>query len=206
MKKTLVVFALFVGILFAGKASAQVSFHVGFTPEEWSVNSSTSTLNSFFVGGTYDLNLSGALDLAIGAQLRYGTATGSSSVWGVVGAKYTSTLVGLDIPVLLNYSIKLSGDLGLTLFAGPKLTYNFSGKTKYEGNVLGFGGSTELNWFDQNQGNLKPFNAALMGGVALNFKQFRLFGGYSYGLTDVDNNSNTTSTVSGPFVGLGMNL
>ncbi len=205
MKKSLIIVALLIGVLFASKVSAQVSLHVGYAPEAWVSSNSTVTLNSVFVGGTYNLNLSGALDIALGAQLRYGTETGNSSLYGLVSAKHTSTLVGLDIPILLNYTFRLSGGLGLSLFIGPKFSYNFSGKTKYDGNVLGFSSSTEYDWFDQNQGNLKPFNAALTCGATFSYKQFRIFGGYSYGLTDVSPNNNTT-TVGGPFFGLGMGL
>jgi len=206
MKKGLFIAVLAIGVLFAGKANAQINGHIGFAPEAWT-SSSTTTLNSFFVGGTYNVDLSGALKVALGAQLRYGTESGSSSILGGVAAtKHTTTIIGLDVPILLNYSLNLSKDLGLTLFVGPKVTYNLSGKTKYDGSVLGFGGSSEYNWFTEDGANLKPFNAAVMGGASLNFKQFRLFGGYSYGLTDVDNSSNSTTTVSGPFFGLGMSL
>lgn len=210
MKKGLIIAVLAIGVLFVGKANAQINVHAGFTPEAWTStynnNVSTTTLNSFFVGGTYNLNLSGDLNLAIGGQLRYGTKTGTESVLGgFASGKSTTTVIGLDIPILLNYTLKLSSDLGLTIFAGPKVTYNFVGKTVSEASVAGISGSSTYNWFDDN-GNYKPFNAAIAGGASLNFKQFRLFGGYSYGLTDSDKSDSYKTTVGGPFFGLGMSL
>jgi len=208
MKRLIFIAILSAGILFAGKANAQTGIHLGYSPEVWANESNSQTLSSFFVGVDHNLTLTGDLKLNVGGQLRYGTESGSSSLWGIASGKHTSTVIGLDVPVLFNYGIHLGKDLTLGIFAGPKFTYNISGKTHYEGNVLGLGGSSDVEWFNNKSTSLnyKPFNAAVMGGVSLDFRQFRLFGGYSYGLTDVDNNDNNSTKVGGPFFGLGFML
>ena len=208
MKRFIIIAILSAGILFAGKANAQTGIHLGYSPEAWTSENSSLTLSSIFVGANHNLSLTGDLKLNIGGQLRYGTESGSSSLWGIVSGKHTTTIIGLDVPVLFNYGLSLGKDLTLAIFAGPKFTFNLSGKTHYEGSVLGLGGSSDQEWFNDKSGslNLKPFNAAVMGGLSLDFRQFRLFGGYSYGLTDVDNSNNTATKVGGPFFGLGYSL
>ncbi len=178
MKKVFTITILSAMLLFAGKSNAQMGVHLGFAPESWANENNTTDVNSFFVGVEDNLVL-------------------------------TITLVGLDIPVLFNYNFKLGSNVSLGLFAGPKLSYSFVGKTKYEGNVLGLvSGSSEVEWFDDKAGalNLKPFNLSATFGLAISYNQFRIYGGYNYGLLDVDNNDNIKTTVSGPFFGIGMNL
>lgn len=208
MKRFIIIAILSAGILFAGKANAQTGIHLGYSPEAWASENSSLTLSSIFVGANHNLTLTGDLKLNIGGQLRYGTESGSSSLWGIASGKHTTTIIGLDVPVLFNYGLHLNKDLTLAIFAGPKFTFNLSGKTHYEGSVLGLGGSSDLEWFGDKSTSLnyKPFNAAVVGGLSLNFQKFRLFGGYSYGLTDVDNSNNTATKVGGPFFGLGYSL
>lgn len=209
MKKILAFTILSAALLFAGNSYAQLGIHAGYAPDSWANENTTTDINSFFVGVDNNIVLTGDLRLLVGAGLRYGTESGNSSLYGIASGQHTTTLIGVDVPVLLNYSFNLSGDLSLGLFAGAKLNYAISGKTKYEGNVLGLvSGSTEVEWFGDENGalNLNPLNLSATFGLALNFRQFRLYGGYNYGLLDVDNNDNTKTTVSGPFFGVGIQL
>ena len=186
----------------AGNANAQLGIHAGYSPESWSNENNTTNLNTFFAGVDYNTPVTGDLKVNIGAQLRYGTESSSSSVLGIAAGQHTSTLIGIDVPVLLNLGINLTSDLKTTVFAGPKLSYGLSAKTKYEGSVLGIGGSTEQNWYDANGMNLKQFNISATFGLVFEYNQFRLFGGYNYGLLDMDN-ANTKTTINGLFFGLG---
>lgn len=209
MKKIFAITILAAAILLAGKSNAQLGIHLGYAPEAWANENNTTNVSSFFLGVDDNITLSGDLKLCVGAGVRYGTESGSTSLYGIASSKHTTTLIGIDVPVLFNYSLRLNSDLSLGLFVGPKLTYTLSGVTKYEGNVLGLvGGDTEVNWFDDEAGDLnyKPLNVSATVGLALNFRQFRLYGGYNYGLLDVDNNDNTKTSVSGPFFGIGLNL
>lgn len=209
MKKVFTIAIFSALLLFAGKSNAQMGVHFGYAPDSWASENTTTDLNSFFLGVEDNFVLSGDLNLMVGLGLRYGTKSGSGSFYGLASGQHTITLVGLDIPVLFNYNFKLGSNVSLGLFAGPKLSYSFVGKTKYEGNVLGLvSGSSEVEWFDDKAGalNLKPFNLSATFGLAVSYNQFRVFGGYNYGLLDVDNSDNTKTTVSGLFVGLGINL
>ena len=207
MKKFFTIAILTASLLFAGQVSAQ-HIHAGYSPEVWATGSNSVNLNSFFLGVDYNMPVSGALNLSVGGQLRYGTESGESSFYGLASSKHTTTLVGVDVPLLFNYTIAPSSQISFTLFAGPKLSYTFMGKTKYEGNVVGISGTSESDWFANNAGdlNLKPFNVSATFGLALGFQQFQLFGGYNYGLLDVDNSDNSTTKISGPFFGIGFNL
>lgn len=207
MKKVFAMVAVAAGLLFAGNANAQLGIHLGYAPDAWANENNTTDVTSIFAGVDYNMPLSSGLNLSLGAQLRYGTESGTSSVYGLASVKHTTTLIGLDIPVLLNYGFNLTGDLRLSVFVGPKVGYAFSGKTKFEGNVLGLGGSSEADWFgDDSDLNLNALNLSATFGLCFSYQQFRLFGGYNYGLLDVDNNDNTKTTVSGLFVGLGLGL
>lgn len=211
MKKYFAMVAVAAGMLFAGNVNAQLGVHAGYSPESWTTDNngsiSTTELSSIFAGVDYNMPLTGKLMVSIGGQLRYGTESGEGSFYGLASSKHTTTLVGLDIPVLINFGFNLTSDLKLSVFAGPKVSYYFYGMTKYEGNVLGFGGSSEEDWFDES--GLIKYNALNVSGtfgLAFEYQQFRLYGGYNYGLLDMDNNSNSKTTIGGLFFGLGMAL
>ena len=209
MKKIFTIAILAAGMLFAGKANAQLGVHLGYAPDAWANENASTTITSFYGGVDYNMPVKGDLNVNIGAQLRFGTESGSSNVGTIVAGQHTTNLLSLEVPVLFNYGFNLSGDLGLAIFAGPKIGFYVSGTTKYEGNVLGLiSGSTETQWFNDETGSLNynPLNISATFGLALTFKQFRLFGGYNYGFFDMDNNDNLQTTIRGPFVGLGMEL
>ncbi len=193
-------------LLIAGKATAQVGVHAGYSPETWAIGDNNVEFTTIFAGVDYNMPISGGLNVMLGGQLRYSTESKASNVLGVASGSHTTTLLGIDIPVLLNYGINLSGDLGLTLFAGPKVSFALSGVTKREGNVLGVSASTETEWFDEDGYNYNPLDLSVTLGLAFTYQQFRLFGGYNYGLLDRDNNSNAETKVSGLFFGAGIGL
>ena len=203
--------AVAAALLFAGNANAQLGVHVGYSPETWSTdnngNVTTTQLSSFIGGVDYNMPVTGNLMFNLGGQLRYGTESSEGSVGGgLLTGKHTSTLLGLDVPLFFNYTFTLSGDLKMTVLAGVKASYGFMGKTKYEGSVLGVGGSSETDWYDANGFNYKPFNLSGITGVVFSFNQFRLFYDYSWGFLDMDNNDNTKTTISSMNFGIGMEL
>ena len=114
----------------------------------------------------------------------------------------------IDIPVLANYGLELNPVTMLSFYAGPMLTYALSGNT----NVTTHSSATNLldsdndiNWYGDNTNN-ERMNLSGVVGVALDYASFRLFGGYRFGLADLDNRENITTTSSGVFVGLGITL
>ena len=206
MKKIFAMVAVAAGLLFAGNANAQMGIHFGYSPESWANENSTTELSSIFVGVNQNIPLSGGLNALVGGQIRLGFESGESSFYGLASAKHSTTLIGVDVPILLNYGLNLTGDIKLTLFAGPKVSFGIMGKTKFEGNVVGIGGNGEADWYDGDGMNLNRFNLSGTFGLALGFQQFSLYGGYNYGLLDMDNNDNTKTTISGLFFGLSMGL
>lgn len=210
MKKIFAFATLVAALLFAGNANAQLGIHVGYSPETWSTdNNGTTTdlqLNSFIAGVDYNVPVTGNLMFNLGGQLRYGTESGEGSFYGLAASKHTTTLLGLDVPLFFNYTFTLSGDLKMTVLAGAKASYGFMGKTKYEGNVLGFSGNSEDDWYDANGMNRNRFNLSGITGVVFSFNQFRLFYDFSWGFLDMDNNDNTKTTISSMNFGLGIEL
>ncbi len=204
-------FAIFAAaLLLAGKSNAQLGIHVGYSPETWGTADDPTELNSFFVGVEDNFTLSGDLKLAIGVGARYGTKSGNGNIFGgVVNGEYATTLVGIDVPVLFNYTLHLSKDLSLSVFVGPKVTYTLSGNTHWKSSIAGIlNPEGDIDWFGTTglDRNYKQLNVSGTAGVSINYHQYRLFGGYNYGLLDIDNNDNTKTTVNGLYFGVGMLL
>ncbi len=203
MKRVLAIVAFVTAMFVAGNVQAQeISVYAGYAPEVLHQTNSSTDLNGFFIGGNYNYALQHDLGLSMGLQVRLNTESGSSNIGGLVMGKHTTTQIILDIPVLLNYGINLNRDLKVTVFAGPSVNFGIVAKTKSEGNVLGIGVNTTSNWYDSDGMNYSRFNISANGGLAVDYKQFRVFGGYQYGFLDIDRSSNTAKT-SAPFFGIG---
>ncbi len=208
MKKIFAFAAVAAALLFAGNANAQLAVHAGYSPETWTTvnngNTKALSVNSFIAGVDYNMPVTGKLMFNAGAQLRYGTESSESSYYGIAASKHTTTLIGLDVPLLFNFSFTLTGDLKMAVFAGPKASIGLSGKTKYEGNFLGISGNTEDDWYDVNSLNRNRFNLSGATGVVFAFNQFHLFYDYSWGILDLDNNDNSKTTCSNMNFGIGI--
>lgn len=199
-------------MLFAGKANAQLTVNVGYAPTTltttYNSNDSKMDLNGFFVGANYNINLTGDLNVAVGADFRYNTKTVSdgATVFGITAtSEVTHTQMLLDIPVLFNYGLNLNSDIRISAFVGPTFSLALNGKTTAEGAIAGFGGSKELDWYGDNS-NMKKFDIALTFGLNVGYRQYRLFGGYNMGLMNLTDADDTTLKAAGWFVGLGFAL
>ena len=203
MKKvTLIIAAAFV-MLFANNAQAQLGVNIGYAPQTTTVtsgsSSSSSDMNGFFAGVNYNHILSGNIGVSFGGQVRYNTKTSSTSILSATTTtKETQLLV--DVPVLFNFAIPMGSDARIALFAGPVFSYALKGNTNISENVLNT--STDHNWYGENSNN-SQFDLMGAAGAALEFKTFRLFGGYRMGFLDLDKRDKVKSTTSGIFVGLG---
>ena len=203
MKKvTLIIAAAFV-MLFANNAQAQLGVNIGYAPQTTTVtsgsSSSSSDMNGFFAGVNYNHILSGNIGVSFGGQVRYNTKTSSTSILSATTTtKETQLLV--DVPVLFNFAIPMGSDARIALFAGPVFSYALKGNTNISENVLNT--STDYNWYGENSNN-SQFDLLGAAGAALEFKTFRLFGGYRMGFLDLDKRDKVKSTTSGIFVGLG---
>lgn len=219
MKKTIAIVACAAAMLFAGKANAQLGVNIGYAPVTLTTavtsgNTTTKTsseMDGFFAGITYNTAISGDLGVAVGLQGRYNTKTSTGSANFVVVSgndKSTTTQILLDVPVLFNYSLPL-GSLKLTAFAGPTISYALYGNTHVVTNttILGSTSTSETDYAmygDNSTNNRLDITAAF--GLQFQYNNYRLFGGYRIGLTDLNTDDNVKTTSSGLFVGLGMNL
>lgn len=198
-------------VLFAGMASAQLGIHVGYAPQTYLTKATvagttltdTTSMTGFFVGVDYNVNLTGDLNVSVGLQGRYNTKSEENTILGV-STKVASTQMLIDVPILFNYGLNLSDALKLSIFVGPTVNFALSGKTT---TTVGAPLNTEneSNWYDDNS-DLKKLDVALTAGLALNFSDIKIFGGYNMGLMNLTGADNTTMKGTNFFVGVGYNL
>lgn len=220
MKKTIAIVACAAAMLFAGKANAQLGINVGYAPVTLSTavtsgnttNTSTFEMDGFFAGVTYNYGINKDLGVAFGLQGRYNTKTSTGSTDIIVASandKSTTTQLLFDVPVLFNYSLPLGGSAKLTAFVGPTFSYAVYGNTHVTTTTTLLGStSTSENDYDMygdNSANNR-FDITAAFGLQFQYSDFRLFGGYRIGLTDLNTNDNVKTTTSGLFVGLGYSL
>ncbi|MCR5822315.1 MAG: PorT family protein [Bacteroidales bacterium] len=222
MKKVFAFVAVAAALLVAGKANAQIGIHAGYAPQTYlskyttgnNTYTDTTKMGGFFVGADYNVNLSGDLNVSVGLQARYNTASDSvsASLFGLASGKVkrTNAQILVDVPILFNYGFNLTNDLKLSVFLGPTISYALSGKTTVvtSANVAGFGGSNtnEINWYKADEGNMNAFDLSGTIGVNLDFNGIRFFGGYNMGLMNLSKEDNTTMKGSNIFVGVGYTL
>ena len=213
MKKILTIIAVAIAMLATGTASAQTFLTLGYAPQTIKTTGNTVdsiALNGFSVGINQNLPISGMLDVSVGLNARYSFAKKERNLnLGILGnaqatAEYSQLL--LDIPVLINYSIELGTDMHVTLFAGPTVSFALAGKTTWSGNAsvlgaLNLGTDGEDDWYDEGS-NISRFDLGGTIGVALNFAQFGVYGGYNLGLLNLSTANNTTRKASNFFIGV----
>lgn len=220
MKKAFTIIAVAAAMLATGTAKAQLGINIGYAPVTLSTettwgnttNTSTSDMDGFFAGVNYNYGLGKDLGVSFGLQGRYNakTSTGSANFVVVSGNdKSTTSQILLDIPVLFNYSINLGNSAKLTAFAGPTFSYAVYGNTHVTSTttILGSASTSETDYtmYGDNSSNERLDLTAAFG-LQFQYSDFRLFGGYRMGLTDLNNSDNVKTTTSGLFVGLGYAL
>jgi opacity protein-like surface antigen len=206
MKKIVALFTVAVALIAAGSAKAQISLHVGYMPETitddiTNVGSNDVSLNGFFVGGTYNANIAGDLNLALGLQARYNMKSETETLLGIETKTNLSQLT-LDVPILFNYGIDLGSSLKLSAFVGPSVSFALLGQSK----ISIAGNENTTNWYENNE-DLSRLNLYGTVGIALTLNgQYRFFLGYNMGLLDLDKSDNCERKTNGLFLGLGMGI
>ena len=202
MKKALAIVALIAAMFVAGNVQAQSTIYAGYAPEKFSQtvgnNTSTSEYQGFFAGFTKNFGLSKGIGVAAGAEFRMNTKS-EDAFFGFGTGKSTQALI--DVPILLNYDFSINRDITITPFAGPMVSLALIGNTKTS---LG-NNTTTSNWYSDNS-KLNRFNLYAVFGANVKFSQFNLFGGYRFGLLDLNSSDNVTLKANGFFVGLGYTL
>lgn len=210
---------LTVAALSLGIANAQLGINAGYAPQTYTTTVSdndptTDNLDGFFVGVGYNQSIAKGINVSVGLQGRYNTASGSNSVnLGILGnstANWESSQMLIDVPVLFNYGFDLNDGVRVSLFLGPVVSYALNGKTSWtaDANVLSFlnlGTNGEDNWYEDGD-NRNKMDLGGTAGVCVTFNQFRLFGGYNQGLLNLSTADNTTLKGSNWFIGLGYAL
>ncbi len=197
MKKVLAIVALVAAMFVAGNVQAQTNINLGYAPETFVSGNTSDNYQGFFVGFTQNFDLAKGVGVAAGAQFRMNTKSESTTLLGV----YKDNQFLVDIPILLNYGIDITGDLKVSPFVGPMMTLALAGNTKYS---VG-SNSTKSDWYGDN-GIMNRFNLYAVFGANVKYSQFNLFGGYRLGLINQAKSDNITIKTNGIFVGIGYSL
>ena len=211
MKKVFAFVAVAAAMLFAGQAYAQLSVNAGYVNKtmdwhyEYKYNNTTYTTDTnmsfgggFFVGASYNYALSNDLNVSAGLYLNYNSTKDerSSTLGGITTErKNVTTMMDLNIPILVNYKYSLSDDLAVFAFAGPNIQFGLSANQKRTVTTSGapiasMNGTTETtnNMYAKEDGeddaDLNRLDVGVMVGVGAQFMNFRLQAGYCMGLFD----------------------
>lgn len=182
-------FILAASMMLAGTvAMAQPSIGIGFANSTDKVKSGSTTnstnLSGFYVGGSYNINLAGALNVAPGVYYSLLTKSDADSYFGLVDTKVDVTEHYLSVPVMFNVGLNLSDGIVGRIYAGPTLAYGLASNTKVKGTVAGFSKDSKIDNYDDDY-NYRRFDVMLGGGVAIDFFDMVRFNvGYDYGLVN----------------------
>ena len=188
MKKAFSIILAASMMLMGTVAMAQPAIGVGYlnsTDKTKSGSTTNSTnLSGFYVGGSYNINLSGALNVAPGVYYSLLTKSDANNYFGLVDTKVDVTEHYLSVPVMFNAGLNLTDGIVGRIYAGPTLAYGLASNTKVKGTVAGFSKDTKINNYDDDY-NYRRFDIMLGGGVAVDFFDMVRFNiGYDSGLVN----------------------
>ena len=200
MKKVFAFVAVAAAMLVAGTASAQLSVNAGFLSNTAKIHTETTALGAtktndtsavlgsgFYVGGSYNLEIVGGLGVAPGIYFDMTTKKEENKLAGITSTT-NSTMMDINIPIMLNYKLTFGDDFAVFAFAGPDVVLGLSAKTKTVTKTEGISGeiTTEDDWYKKEN---KPFDTyrtrfdlGVMFGAGVQFSSFRLEAGYELGL------------------------
>ena len=98
----------------------------------------------------------------------------------------------INVPVQLNLGFDLAKGVKLFAFAGPTVNVGLISKSVATASVAGHGGSSSIDNYADNS-NYGRFDVMLGGGAGIKVANFKIFGGYNYGM--LDRNKATDVTV-----------
>ena len=200
MKKVFSFVAVAAAMLVAGTASAQLSVNAGFLSNTARIHTETTALgvtktndtsavlgSGFYVGGSYNLEIVGGLGVAPGIYFDMTTKKEENKLAGITSTT-NSTMMDLNIPIMLNYKLTFGDDFAVFAFAGPDVVLGLSAKTKTVTKIDGVSGetTTEGDAYKKENGAEKPamtrFDIGVMFGAGVQFSSFRLETGYELGM------------------------
>lgn len=183
MKKFFVTLALVVAT--ATAAMAQVSVGAGYLNTNFKGDPIDGTLNGFYAGGDYNINIVGGFSVAPGLYYHFNSTTKDFA--GLADATWTSHSV--NVPINLNYALKL-GPVKVGVFAGPTLSLGLASTIK-----VNAGTSISVDAYKELPGGkpaLNRFDLLLGGGVAAEISCVRLSVGYNIGMLNQVNSDHHT--------------
>lgn len=213
MKKALAVLALVAAMFVAGKVQAQSTIYATYSPESFVSSYSNSASEStnfqgFSVGFIHNIDFYRGLGIAVGGQFRMNTRSTSATGLVLNGAvKETQTII--DVPIMLNYCISVNNAFKIVPMAGVMPSLGLTGVTK---RAVGINGTSyeygdPSDWYaDGSLDKKNRFNLYAVVGLDLRYSGFNIFGGYRFGLLDVDPSEYVSLKTNGMFVGIGWTL
>lgn len=195
MKKIILSIALVA--IAASSAMAQVGVGVGYlsstATSKISDSSSSTTSNGFYAGGDYDVNVAKNLYIAPGLYYGFTQYKTEGSVGSLASATSTTTDQYLAVPVNVKYSYPVASNIKLFAYAGPRLDFGLSSKTKVTASALGVSGEETVdNYGDDSNYNRVDLSLGCGCGVEL-FDMVRVSVGYNFGFLDLNKSDNITT-------------
>ena len=167
MKKFFSILAVATVMLFAmNNANAQISVRAGFLNDIYA-GDADATEAGFYVGASYNMQAFGDFNLAPGAYFAY-----------------SKDRMDLRVPVLLNFGVNLTNEVGIVFFAGPQVNIGLAGDVydayKRFGLGLTFGAGLTYQKVSFELGYSLGFlnHWDLPGDFKVNFNQFTIGLGY----------------------------
>ena len=150
-------------------------------------------LNGFYVGASYNIPLVAGLGVAPGLyadMLFWNGEVRQDFIQGIsasVSQHYTE--LALNLPVNLNYRLKIGENAALCAFAGPVFQVGLLARSTYNNKVdVGLIHSNEgnaYNHYDSKIGDTKRFNIYLGGGLGFQVGDLLFTVGYDHNLLNI---------------------
>ena len=154
--------------------------------------SSAFGMNGFYGGVGAQKDLNDLLGISTGLYYSYLTGTSSASVLGgLVSGSNKMSEHYINVPVQLNLGFDLAKGVRLFAFAGPTVNVGLISKSVATASVAGHGGSSSIDNYADNS-NYGRFDVMLGGGAGIKVANFKIFGGYNYGMLDRNKASDVT--------------
>ena len=182
-------------------AAATSAFAQGLSVGAGYLNSTTTTtvgsgssafgMNGFYGGVGAQKDLNDLLGISTGLYYSYLTGTSSASVLGgLLSGSNKMSEHYINVPVQLNLGFDLAKGVRLFAFAGPTVNVGLISKSVATASVGGHGGSSSTDNYADNS-NYGRFDVLLGGGAGIKVANFKIFGGYNYGMLDRNKTADT---------------
>ncbi len=206
MKKIVTLLSAALMLLAGTSAFAQLSVGAGYVNsvdysklgKDQSAKSSGGS--GFYAGVSYTAPLAAGFSFTPGVYYEFLTAeTVAGDSFLAVGGRETEHYI--NVPLQLNLGFDLAKGVRLFAFAGPTANVGLISKSVTSASVGGHGGSSSTDNYANNS-NYGRFYVMLGGGAGIKVANFKIFGGYNYGMLDRNKANDVTVRRSEIVVGV----